>query len=411
MAQLTETQLITAVNKKIKQKKDALGGDTEIRRILNESQGDLRLDMDLISAKRTSAPFLVFNGIEEYALPEDIDYDKAISFSPTDNDLGEFLWERVPLKYFYRPQNPAPEVIGTQQWLLNTAYDRSYDQHREVFTIDFDDAQPFLMLRSGLDSLSSAKIVQTADVTTSDGGTWVASGDAANVRKDTQNFKTESSSVEFDSGGASTSVVITNSTFTAADLSSYEDKGELHLWVYLPATAPASITLQWGSHSSNYWQKTVTARKSGLSFKEGWNLLAFDWNNVDSEVGSPVSSSVGYVNLTLTNSVATALKSYRIDGLYARLGKSVTMQYYSKYLVVSSAGVRKENFTASSDSTILESQEVNQLIEKAFQKASLELRENADYERASNEYKMRKQMIEEAYPSEKELEGTTYYFM
>jgi hypothetical protein len=409
MAQLTESQLITAVNKKIKGAQAKLGGETEMRRILNQAQGDLRLDMDLISAKRTSVPFLVFDGIAEYALPTDIDYDKAISIVPMNEKIRNYIWDRVALKYFFRPTNPIGNELGTHSWLLNSSVDSQYDENKNVYAINFEDASPFLMLHNNMSGLSSAQIVQTAAIAPSNGGTWTAADDATNVRKDTQNFKLDSSCILFDSAGAATDVTITNSTFSSQDLSTFEDKGELHLWVYLPATLPTTITLKWGSSASDYWQKAVTVRKTGLAFKQGWNLLAFDWNNVDSETGTPASTAVDYFSVTFTNSAATALKGYRIDGAYARLGRAVTMEYYTKHIVQASDGTRKEEFTTSSDITVLERQEVNQLIDKAFEIASIELREMKDADRAERKYKERADKLGDRFPSEKELEGTTYY--
>lgn len=409
MSQLTESEIIQAVNKKIKGAKAKLGGDTEIRRIINEAQGDLRLDIDLISAKKSSVPFVVYGDIFEYACPVDIDYDKGISIIPQQESLKNYKWSRYPLKYFYRPQNPIGNNLGTRDWYLNSAVSDGYDSNKNGFAFNFEDNNVYLMLMNNLSGMSSTSIVQTSDVAPTNGGTWVASSDATNVYKDTQNFVKGSSSVAFDSLGSTTTPILTNSTFPSVNLSSYEDKGVIHLKIYLPSTVPTSITLNWGSSSGNYWTKSVTTRKNGLPFKNGWNLLEFDWASVDPDTGTPDSSAVNFFQVVVTNSAATALKGYRIDDIYARLGKVVNMEYYSKYLVEATDGTRKENFTTASDVTILEKQEVNQLIEKSFQKASLELRELRDHDIAKQEYTEREQKLKDRFPSEIELEGTTYY--
>jgi len=411
MALLSETQLIASVNKKIKGAKAKLGGDTEIRRILNESMGDLRLDSDLISAKRPGIPFLIYQDVYEYAVPADIDYDKGISIIPQDITLKNYLWERIPLKYFYRPQNPVNTALGTRAWVLNSAVSSQYDDGKNAYTFDFENSKPYLLLRNNMSNLSKKQVVKKEDIDTTGGGTWGVANDASGIRKDTQNFKLNASSIAFDSDGGEVDVVVSNSTFTAVDLSNYEDKGALHVWVRLPSTVPDSVTLTWGSSAAAYWDKAVTVRKNGLPFKEGWNLLEFDWTDVDTDTGTPDSENVDYIKVTITNSVATAQKGYAIDGIYARLGKAVELQYYSKHLVVADDGTRKERFTASSDTTILEEQEVNNLIEKSFEKASTELREFKDSENAERKYKERAEKLGDRFPSEKEIEGTSYHIM
>ena len=87
------------------------------------------------------------------------------------------------------------------------------------------------------------------------------------------------------------------------------------------------------------------------------------------------------------------------------------MEYYSKFLVQTAAGVRQEDFDAGDNLTMLEGQEVNQLIEKATEIASEELRENRDADRAERKYKERAEKIGDRFPSEKELEGTSYYIL
>ncbi len=267
MALSTESEIIAAVNKKIKNAKGKIGGTEGIREILNESMGDLRLDSDLISAKRPGIPFLIYQDVPEYAVPEDIDYDKGITIIPQEDNLKGQDWLRFPLKYFYQTQNPVGGLyaIGSRSWLLNSAVSSQYD-NKNGFTFDFENSKPYLLLRNNYGNLSRAQVVQTVEVTSTDGtgGTWAVANDASNIHADSQNFKLNASSIAFDSDGGEVDVVVVNSTFTAVDLSDYEDKGVLHMEVYLPATAPSSIKFRWGSSASAYWDKAVTVRKNGL---------------------------------------------------------------------------------------------------------------------------------------------------
>jgi len=405
---LTETKLIDRINRRIHNAKGKLGGDTEMRNILNDALRFVRLDIDLPGAKRVGSSFLIFDDVFEYPLPSDIDYDKTIQILPEEESFKNQIWERVALKYFHTLQNPISPEYAENNWILNSSMDRTVEENRNRFAIDFEDSVPYMLLRSNIGDQGSAQIASTT--TPTDDGTWTAGDDATNVRTDTQTFKTNSSCVAFDSAGVATDVSISNSTFTAVDLSSYEDLGVLFVWVFLPSTLPTTVTLYWGSSDAAYWSKAETTRQNGLSFKAGWNLLSFNWAEA-TETGAPDDENIDYLKLTLTNSAATALTEYRIDKIYARLGREIILKHYSKFLVKSTTGTRKEEFTASSDTTILEGQEVDLIIDKGAEIASGNLRELKELGNHQNNYNYKKQLLESKFPSETDIESMTYYRM
>lgn len=138
-------------------------------------------------------------------------------------------------------------------------------------------------------------------------GTWVAELDATNVTTDADEFKTGNGSVNFDidvSADSGNVAALTNSTFTAEDLSDFEDAGKWRVWVYLPdVTYMSSITLRWGSDSSNYWSLVVVQDHRNEAFKDGWNLLQFDWGSTSVvETLSPNSAAIDYLQLRFTYS-------------------------------------------------------------------------------------------------------------
>lgn len=141
-------------------------------------------------------------------------------------------------------------------------------------------------------------------------GTWVAELDATNVTTDLDEFKTGNGSVNFDidvSADAGNVAAITNSTFTSEDLDAFEDSGKWRIWVYLPdVTYMTSVTLRWGSSSTVYWSLVVTQDYKDEAFKDGWNLLEFDWSDsAVTETGSPVTAdaaAIDYLQLRFTYS-------------------------------------------------------------------------------------------------------------
>lgn len=138
-------------------------------------------------------------------------------------------------------------------------------------------------------------------------GTWVGQLDAINVTSDLDEFKTGNGSVKFDidvSSDAGNVAAIENSTFTSVDLSSYEDAGKFRMWAYLPdVTYISSITLRWGSDSSNYWSLATTKDYVDEALKDGWNLLEFDWSDsAVVETLSPSSAAIDYLQFRIAYS-------------------------------------------------------------------------------------------------------------
>lgn len=152
-------------------------------------------------------------------------------------------------------------------------------------------------------------------------GTWTAGDDGANVTTDTDEFKVGTGSINFDidvSQDADNKVTLTNSTFTSTDLSDYEDTGRIRVWVYLPdVTYITSVNLKWGSDSSNTWDLTVTKDYKDHAFRDGWNLLEFDWSSSDvTETGSPDDEAVDYIQLTINYSSSQGDdEDFRLDAI------------------------------------------------------------------------------------------------
>jgi hypothetical protein len=172
----------------------------------------------------------------------------------------------------------------------------------------------------------------------SEEGTWVASGDATNVTTDLDEFKTGNGSVNFDvdvSADAGNVAIMTNSTFTAEDLSDYEDSGKWRIWVYLPdVTYMTSVTLRWGSDSTNYWSLAVTKDYKDEALVDGWNLLEFDWSDASVvETLTPDSSAIDYLQLRFTYGTNQPdATDFRIDAVLFSDAFSRNNIYTVKYL-------------------------------------------------------------------------------
>lgn len=187
-------------------------------------------------------------------------------------------------------------------------------------------------------STSTTPITVLSNNALDEEGTWVASLDATNVTTDLDEYKVGNGSVNFDldvSADAGNVAALTNSTFTAEDVSDYEDSGKWRVWMYLPdVTYLKSITLRWGSDSTNYWSLAVTKDYKKEAFKDGWNLLEFDWSDsAVEETLSPNSAAIDYLQVRIAYSTNQPDDTdFRLDAIKIANSYASNSVYSVKYL-------------------------------------------------------------------------------
>jgi hypothetical protein len=193
------------------------------------------------------------------------------------------------------------------------------------------------------------------DVTTD--GTWVASADASNARKDTLFFREGTSSFEFDIVPSTGTATLTNSTMTAKDLSgdAFKLTAMLSLWVYLPvSTSISTATLRFGSSASDYYQVALSslAQIDGSALTVGWNQIGFDWQN-KTTVGTPDSTAVDYLQLSFTFPLTIGTQTgIRLNMLRAHQRRIVNLHSTTDFLIIDgTTGLPKETFTSYLDTS------------------------------------------------------------
>lgn len=208
-------------------------------------------------------------------------------------------------------------------------------------------------------------------------GTWAAdtsTSDALNVQTYDINYKTGSASVSFDvdvSQSVNNHSVVSNSTLTAVDLSDYENKSRVFMWVYIPTvTYVTGMTLRWGSSDSAYWEASATTQYSGLALVSGWNRISFAWPSTST--GSPSSSAVDFIYFQLTYSASQAdMSGVLIDDIIFAIPKVFDFDYQSTYFVRSSGGTAQTEFSATSDYSMLDDEDDDVLFYFMLQDAHL----------------------------------------
>lgn len=191
---------------------------------------------------------------------------------------------------------------------------------------------------------------------TDGGGTWLAdtvNSDATNVTIDTNEFKTGTASLNFDVSVAQSGnnrATIYNSTLSSQDLSSFEDLGAWVFWVYIPDVSHfSSITLYWGSNSSNYWSATASSDVNGAAWVNGWNRVAILWSN-STATASPDSTAIGYIRADF-NYTGSQLSDtdFRIDDLNLVRPEVLTFIYTSWKVGANVGGSDITAFGATTD--------------------------------------------------------------
>lgn len=200
-------------------------------------------------------------------------------------------------------------------------------------------------------------------------GTWAADSTyATDITTDQINYVAGSGSVRFNlaADAGSQTGYIENSTMTAVDLSDIADVGALFAWVYLPTASNfTSVSLRWGSSTSDYYSVTATTTHVNSSFVNGWNLLRFDWPTTVAS-GTPVDTAIDYLRVSFVYN-GTAMNGVRVDNIVARNGVIFDVVYNSDYMFRNSSGTWIIKPTADTDLLNLETEAENMLLyEVAF---------------------------------------------
>jgi len=227
-------------------------------------------------------------------------------------------------------------------------------QSESAWTIERRDTDAYVGINHN--SKHTAKIVSDFDSTTSGGGTWAVdatNSDATNLTVDTNEFKQGTASLNFDidvSQSGNNRATLVNSTFTTSDLSDFEDLAAWLMWVYVPdVTEFTSVTMFWGSDSSNYWSVTATTDMDGASFADGWNRVKVDWSDA-TKTSSPDVENIDYLRIDLNYGAGQGDDTdYRVDYLILARPEKLTYHYISWKVGVDNSGDDILKFGATTD--------------------------------------------------------------
>ena len=292
-----------------------------------------------------------------------------------------------------------------ERWLL--VDDDDFDRTKGISShrIALRDENFSKLLRiDGIEGSDNLVLHTCESITTN--GTWAATADASNLTLDNDNYITGGGALNFDMAAGAATGYIENSTMTALDLTDYDEKGSIFVWVFIPdysdaeADTVTNFILRWGNSSSAYWSRTVTTNNEGATFYDGWNLLRFDWNGA-TETGTVDPATIDYLRLTVTKSTSLAADTdWRVDNFIIRLGEIYNTVYYTKYGWQTSALAYQEESSATTDLLVADTDEIEGIAFKAAEYASQELKEYEEMKMFRSEYEEWKKKYQSNSPSE-----------
>lgn len=321
MAQLASTLITRCQN--YGDDSDGQLDDSDWILYLNDWVRKASSEYNLPWARRTT-PLLVYEGVYEYSLP---------------SDFRQIIEPELPISEDRR--NDAFVLFQNQR-----SFARNKTPGRNDAAIQHVRGTKYLALRY-IPTQSGSTVLHDCD-SVSDNGTWSVSG-ASGLAADSRLFREGAASLLFNVTASGT-VTLTSSSMSAVNLTDYEDKSRLFLWVYLPTTGTTGITLRWGNDSSNYFSVTATTNHNGSSFGTGWNLIGFEWNGA-TETGSVDVTAIDYVVVSFA--AAAIGNGYRVDGVVCRLPTEFDLNYYSLHTVLDNDGTTYKELLVDVDDQLI----------------------------------------------------------
>lgn len=268
-----------------------------------------------------------------------INYNPGIDTYALDSIINDFKYP-LTLK-FYKPNNKVAEF-----WMVSPLrFDSAYLWARR-FAIQVVGTVQTIRIKSPDGNVASLNTATSYN----QNGLWVGDGATiTNVATDNYEGFDWPSSVSFNFNG--TSGTLTNSTSTAVDFSMFQNRSNIYFDIFPGSvTNMTSMTLKWGTDSSNYYTATVTTDYIGAAFSAQWMRIKIPWSS-PTTVGTPTITNIKYVQLTVTCSGSTNLGLFRVQNFFVSENVPLTLTYYSTNMVTTTAGVQSQIFANSGATT------------------------------------------------------------
>lgn len=276
-------------------------------------------------------------------------YYDTVNYYKVTTDIADLL-EGADL----RRKKDIHNISFTHKSAREVAEEIGQGNSESSWAIERRDDDTYLVINH--QSKNSAKQVASFDSTTADSGTWAVddtNSDATNLTTDTIEFEQGAGSLNFDldvSQSGNNRATIINSTYGQSDWSNYEDLAAHIIRVYIPdVTETTSVTLFWGSDSSNYWSVTATTDIDGSAFTNGWNRIKVDWADATA-TSSPDVENIDWLRVDINYGAGQGDDTdYRLDDWIMVNPEELTFHYVSWKVGEDTNGTDIYKFSVTSD--------------------------------------------------------------
>lgn len=296
--------------------------------LLEEAAGNLlaRISPPTV-IRRARIENALYDKIYNYAAPSDLaDEDSVIDIRP----IG---WRA-----------PTDDIEGTfmQEFDIKKCW-------KDLFAVETINGVKTLRVSK---ELTPRTTLHRADSLTLEGAVTL-SDDASGAEIDTLDYVAGNGAIKFELSGATGIGKVRFDLTYAIDLSQLVSVGALFAWLKFPDAARLnSVVLKWGSSSSDYYSKTVTAAHDRAFESDAWMLTRHDWSDATT-TGTPVSSAIDFLEITLNYDTGAALENVKLDAISSALGQAWEVLYYSDRLFRSTDGLTYKTIPTTGSDVIL----------------------------------------------------------
>ena len=141
----------------------------------------------------------------------------------------------------------------------------------------------------------------------------------------------------------------------------------------------------------------------------GWNLIRLD-ASTRATTGTPADTAITYAAMAIDRDSGSHLDTdFGFDNLIAKRGKFYQLSYYTRNVWQDTAFALSENSSNDSDAILVENDELEVILAKAAEQASLYLRNTKDVNYFREEYDKLKETYLMNNPSQAGVLTKTYY--
>lgn len=374
------------------------GSDTNIERDLINSAVRVALsDVEFRGNIRESVltPNLM-DSQWEYALPTDVKADNIIDFRPQVTDS--------------RSQFETYDLVTPNE------FDRRKNIEKGIYTILNNNLTRTLRVSANIEDNS----MQVSTMEDTVWNTWDTDGvNDSDVKVDNDDFTEGNGSVRFQTDttdSTDSTIGIQNTAIPQFDISTYLARGSAFVDAKLTVadTGIHQISLRLGSDSNNYYQINDSNQNDCSPFVSGWNKIRWDFVN-KTTTGTPADTAIDYAALFWSRDTTTVAllhlndTDWGFDNLQLKRGKYYLLSYYSRYVWQDTAFGLSENSANDSHALLVQNDELEVIMAKGAELASLYLRDQEDAGYFRGEYERLKTAYLMKNPSQASVLTTDYY--